>query len=278
MRTQKEKGRIFRDLHNGSALFVIPNPWDAGTAKLLTQLGYKALTTTGAGFAFTLGRPDGAGRLSRREVLANAAAIAEATDLPVAADLENGFGDTPKDCAQTIRLAIKAGLVGGSIEDVFGAHDNPVYEMGLAVDRVRAAAAAAHDAPIDFCLTARADGLHFGQSLKDVIARLQAYQEAGADCVYAPGLKTRAEIEAVTSSVDVPVNVAMGYPGDRFTVSDLQELGVRRVSLGSVLARVALGAFVDAARQTLEHGTFDYGLSGIDFGELNRIFAAPLSH
>src|SRR5216684_5837173 len=209
MLTQAEKGRMFRALHERDRAFIIPNPWDVGTARLLAHLGFEALATTSMGYAFSLGRRDNT--LDREETLANASAIASATHLPVSADLENGFGDAPEIVAETIKLAAAAGVVGGSIEDATGRSDHPIYEVEHAIERVRAAVAAARALPFPFTLTARAENyLHGRPDLKDTIKRLQAYQEAGADVLYAPGLATRDDIAAVVSSVDRPVNVVMG--------------------------------------------------------------------
>src|SRR5664279_168919 len=210
--TQIEKGLRFRALHERDRAFIIPNPYDVGTALLLAELGFEALATTSAGFAFTLGRRDGG--LTRDQAIAGAHAIAAATDLPVSADLENGFGDAPETAAETIRLAAAAGVVGGSIEDSTGQNDSPIYEIGFAAERVQAAVAAARTLPFTFTLTARAENyLHGRTDLNDTIKRLQTFQEAGADVLYAPGLTTPNEIAAVVSSVDRPVNVLMGLPG-----------------------------------------------------------------
>jgi 2-methylisocitrate lyase-like PEP mutase family enzyme len=213
--TQAEKGRRFRALHERDGAFIIPNPYDVGTAHLLAHLGFEALATTSAGYAFTLGHRDGA--LTREHALAGAQAIASATDSPVSADLENGFGDAPDAAAETIRLAAAAGVVGGSIEDSTGRSGSPIYELELAADRIRAAAAAARALSFPFTLTARAENhLHGRPDIDDTIKRLQAYQEAGADVLYAPGLTTKDDITAVVSSVDRPVNVLMGLPGLHF--------------------------------------------------------------
>jgi 2-methylisocitrate lyase-like PEP mutase family enzyme len=196
MPTQAEKGKIFRALHQRDRAFIIPNPWDAGTARLLAHLGFEALATTSMGYAFSIGQRDGT--LSREQTLANAAVLAQATNLPVSADLEKGFGDAPEDAAETIRLAAAAGVVGGSIEDATGRADNPIYELKDAAERVRAAVEAARSLPFTFTLTARAENyLHGRPDLKDTIERLQAYQEAGADVLYAPGLATKEDIAAV---------------------------------------------------------------------------------
>src|SRR5919202_5858870 len=209
--SQTEKGKQFRALHERPGAFVIPNPWDAGTARILTHLGFEALTTTSAGLAFTLGRPDGAGRVTRDETIANAKAIADATDLPVAADLENGFGDAPEAAAETIRLAGEVGgIVGGSIEDATGDPRRPIYDFAHAVERVAAAAEAARALPFPFVFVARAENfLHGRPDLDDTIRRLQAFERAGADVLFAPGIKDAAEIRTLCASVGKPVNVLM---------------------------------------------------------------------
>ena len=269
--TQAEKGRIFRALHERTSAFIIPNPWDVGTARLLAQLGFEALATTSAGYAFSMGRPDGSVR--RDEMLAHVAAIAAATDLPVSADLEHGYGDDPGTAAETIRLAAAAGLVGGSIEDSTGRADQPVYELALAADRIRAVAEAVHALPFPFTLTARAENYLVGRpDLKDTIQRLQAYQEAGADVLYAPALVSPDDIAAVVSSVDRPVNVVMGLQGVSLTLAELAAIGVKRVSVGSALSRAALGAFMRAAREMREQGSFSFAAAAASSRDLNALF------
>ena len=276
MVSQKEKAEAFRDLHQKPGTFVIPNPWDAGSAKILASLGFEALATTSAGFAFTLGRPDAKGEISRDETLRNAAAIVEATDLPVSADLENGFGAAPEGAAETIRLAARVGLVGGSIEDATGNDNQPILELGLAVDRIRAAVEAARSSIFPFTLTARAENYLYGRpDLADTIKRLQAFQEAGADVLYAPGLKTLGDIGSVARSVDRPVNVVMGLSGSTLTVAQLAAVGVKRISVGSSLARAALGAFQRAAEEIRDHGSFTYAADALTFAQLNKQFTAP---
>ena len=255
--TQKEKGERFRALHERPGAFVIPNPWDAGTARMLETLGFEALTTTSAGLAFTLGKRDGEGAVTREETLANAKAIADAVDLPVAADLENGFGHSPEAAAETIRLAGEAGLVGGSIEDATGDTKKPFYDLPLAIERVHAAAEAAHKLPFPFVFVARCENFVHGRpDLDDTIRRLQAYEKAGADCLYAPGLVTAEQIRAVCSAVEKPVNVVMGLKTSAFSVAELAAMGVRRISVGAALSRVALGAFLEAAKEIRERSTF----------------------
>jgi 2-methylisocitrate lyase-like PEP mutase family enzyme len=269
--SQAEKARTFRTLHERGGAFIIPNPWDVGTARLLAHLGFEALATTSMGYAFSLGRLDNS--LNREETLTNASAIASATLLPVSADLENGFGDAPEVVAETISLAAQAGVVGGSIEDATGRAEQPIYEIEEAIDRVRAAVAAARYLSFPFTLTARAENyLHGRPDLKDTIKRLQAYQEAGADVLYAPGLATKEDIAAVVSSVDRPVNVLMGLQGVRLSLDELSAIGVKRVSVGSTLCRTALAAFLSAAKEMREHGTFTFAAEAASPKEISAIF------
>lgn len=271
MATQAEKGKLFRSLHERDHAFIIPNPWDVGTARILAHLGFEALATTSMGFAFSIGKRDY--DVDRKDVLAHISALAAATDLPISADLENGFGDAPETAAETIRLAAAAGVVGGSIEDSTGRPENPIYEIKFAAERVRAGVEAARSLPFTFTFTARAENyLHGRPDLKDTIARLQAFQEAGADVLYAPGLNTREEIAAVVSSVDKPVNVIMGRAGARLSLAELSAMGVRRISVGSALARTALGIFLCAAREMKEQGTFDFAKDAVSPKEINAIF------
>lgn len=263
---QAEKFEAFKALHNGPDAFVIPNPWNGGTARILTSLGFQALATTSAGYAFSIGRRDSAAGLTRDEILANAREIVEATDLPVSADLEDGFGDAPEICAETIKMAAASGLVGGSIEDATGNPDRPIFDFNLAVERVSAAAEAARSASL--LLTARSENFLYGRpDLEDTVARLQAFADAGADALYAPGLPTIEAIRAVCDAIDKPVNVVMGLEGSAFTVEALQEAGVRRISVGGSFARAALGAFIRAAREVKVHGTFTYAADAIPDAE-----------
>jgi 2-methylisocitrate lyase-like PEP mutase family enzyme len=275
MLTQAEKAVIFQTLHQGPRVFVIGNPWDAGSARILTSLGYQALSTTSAGLAFTLGRRDGTRSLSRAEALANARSIVEATSLPVAADLENGYGHKPEDAAETIRLAAEAGLVGGSIEDATGDQSDPIYEFNLAVERIAAAAEVAHGLAFPFMLVARAENyLHDRPDLDDTIRRLQAFEKAGAEVLYAPGLSRPEEIRTVCTSVKKPVNVLMGLKGaTRLTVPELGELGVRRISVGSGFSRAALTAFVHAAREVMDDGTFTFADETLYMSDLAAMFS-----
>lgn len=268
---QAEKGKTFRALHERDGAFIIPNPWDVGTARVLAHFGFEALATTSMGYAFSVGRRDNT--LGREETMAYAATMASAINLPVSADLENGFGDTPEIVAETIRLAAAAGVVGGSIEDATGRSDHAIYDLEAAVERVRAAVAAARALPFPFTLTARAENyLHGRPDLADTIKRLQAYQEAGADVLYAPALASKDDIAAVVRSVDRPVNVLMGLQGVQLSLVELSAIGVRRVSVGSSLSRTALGAFLRAATEMREQGTFTFASQAVSPKEINSIF------
>ncbi len=260
------KFEAFKRLHDRPGAFVIPNPWDAGSARILTALGFEALATTSAGFAFSIGRRDSAGGLTREQVLENASAIVQATDLPVSADLEEGFGPAPEDCAETIRAAGRIGLVGGSIEDATGDPDDPIFAFDHAVERVAAACEAARGLP--FLLTARAESFLWDRpDLDDTIRRLQAFSEVGADVLYAPGLPSLDAIRTVCAAVDRPVNVVMGLSGVPLSVDQLQDAGVKRISVGGSFARAALGAFVRAAKEVREHGTFTYATDALPDAE-----------
>jgi 2-methylisocitrate lyase-like PEP mutase family enzyme len=255
MTSQSEKAARFLQLHRPGNPLLLPNPWDQGSARVLASLGFAALATTSSGFAATLGRLDGS--VSRDEALAHAAAVAAATDLPVSADLENCFADDPAGVARTVTLAVEAGLAGCSVEDSARGGDDPVYDLGLAAERVAAAAEAAHAGPVRLVLTARAENyLHGRPDLADTIARLQAYQAAGADVLFAPGLTSLADIRQVVTAVDRPVNVlaVAGAPA----VGELAGAGVSRVSVGGAFAFAALGALVDAAAELRDKGTYGY--------------------
>jgi 2-methylisocitrate lyase-like PEP mutase family enzyme len=272
VRTQAEKAEAFRALHARPRAFIIPNPYDVGTARMLARLGFEALATTSAGFAFSAGLLDN--QVGRERMLAHVAQIADATDLPVSADLENGFGDGPETVAETIRLAASTGIVGGSIEDSIDRPGEKVYDLGLATDRIRAAVEAKRALPFPFTLTARAENFLVGiPDLKDTIRRLQAYQEAGADVLYAPCITTREEITTVVKSVDRPVNFLMGTQPQRFTLEELSGMGVRRVSVGSALSAAALGAFLRAAREMRTTGTFTYTQEAAGFGEISKLLS-----
>jgi len=268
------KAIAFKNLHQQEGIFVIPNPWDAGSARILESLGFKALATTSGGLAFSLGKPDGHAAITREETLKNARSIIEATSLPVSADLENGYGDDPATCAETIRLAAAAGLSGGSIEDATGNPNVPIYPFELAVERVKAAVQAAKSLPHPFTLTARAENLIYGiPDLKDTIKRLEAFADAGADVLFAPGLKTREDIEAVVKAVAPrPVNVIMGLAGQTLTLDMLQQMGVKRVSVGSALMRATYGAFFRAAEEILQQGTFSFSADAKPYADLNKLF------
>ena len=255
MTNQSEKAARFLDLHRPGNPLLLPNPWDQGSARLLASLGFQALATTSSGFAMTLGRLDGS--VSRDEALAHAAAIAGATGLPVSADLENGFADDPGGVARTVTLAAQTGLAGCSVEDFTGRDDEPIYDIGLAAERVAAAAEAARTATARLVLTARAENfLHGRPDLADTITRLQAYQAAGADVLYAPGLTSLADIRQVVTALDRPVNV-LAMPGTP-PVSELAEAGVSRVSVGGAFAYAALSALADAAAELRDEGTYGY--------------------
>ena len=255
MDDQRAAAQRFLELHEGDEPLLLPNPWDAGSAKLLASLGFEALATTSSGFAATLGRSDYS--VTRDEAIEHAAAIVEATGLPVSADLENAFADDPDGVAETVVLALGAGLAGCSVEDATGRAEDPIYAAGAAAERVAAAAEVAHSGSVHLVLTARAENrLHGRDDLADTIARLQAYQEAGADVLYAPGLRGLEDIRAVVGSVDRPVNV-LARPGAP-AVAELASAGVARISVGGAFAFAALGAVVEAARELREEGTYGF--------------------
>ena len=257
MPTQHEKAEQLRALHAGPRAFVIANAWDAGSARILAGLGYSALATSSGAAAGVLGRRDG--RITRDEALAHCRAIVEATDLPVIADLENGFGHSPGHAAETIRLAAATGLVGGSIEDATGNPDKPLYGFAEAVERVAASVAAARSLPFHFTLTARCENFLRGNpDLEDTIARLRAFEDAGADVLFAPALPDLASVRLVCSALKKPVNFMVGIRGMSFSVAELEDAGVRRISLATSLWRAAMAGLVDAAREAKEQGTFTY--------------------
>jgi 2-methylisocitrate lyase-like PEP mutase family enzyme len=272
MTSQSDKAAAFRALHAGPGAFVIPNPWDVGSVKLLALAGYRALATTSAGMAWSLGRPDGG--VGREGALAHARAIVGASELPVSADLENGFGDAPADCAETVRGAAAAGLVGCSIEDATGRADDPIYPLEVAVARVQAAVAAARALPFPFTLTARAENfLHGRPDLADTLRRLQAFAAAGADVLYAPGLSTREQVAAVVQAVAPrPVNLLASPALGAITVAEIGALGVKRISVGGLLARAAYSAALRAAREMATSGTFAFAKEAVPFVELNGMF------
>jgi 2-methylisocitrate lyase-like PEP mutase family enzyme len=270
--TQAEKGRAFRALHERAEAFIIPNPWDLGSARLLEGLRFEALATTSAGYAFSRGQRDR--MVGRDAMIAHVAEIASTVNLPISVDLENGFGDDPQIVAETIRLAAAAGAVGGSIEDSTGRADQPLYERAHAVDRIRAAVAAARALPFRFTLTARAENFLFARpDVEDAIQRLQAYQEAGADVLYAPGLPSADAISSLVRSVDRPVNVVMGLKGPLLTLASLSALGVKRVSVGSALSRCALGALFRAVHEMRESGTFTWSTQAAKFADITALLS-----
>ena len=267
--SQAGKAADFGKLHRGPAAFVIANPWDAGSARVLAGLGFAALATSSGASAGVLGRRDG--RVTRGEAIAHARAIVEATDLPVSADLERGFGDAPEDAAETIRQAAQAGLVGGSIEDASGNKEQPIYAVSHAAERIAAAAQVARSLPFPFMLTARAENfLHGKADLDNTIRRLQAFERAGADVLFAPGLPDLAAVKLVCSSVGKPVNFMAGIRGKSFSVAELEVAGVRRVSLATSLWRAAMTGLVEAGREIREKGTFCYLDRTLPTAEVSR--------
>lgn len=272
MDDQDSRFEHFKSLHLQDQAFVMPNPWDAGSARILSAMGFKALATTSAGYAFSVGKRDSFSSLSRDEILSNAADIVASTHLPVSADLEDGFGASAEDCADTVLKACAIGLVGGSIEDATGDVNGPILHMSQAVERIRATAQAIRGRP--FILTARAENFICGRpDLNDTIARLQAFSEAGADVLYAPGLPDLEAIRTVCAEVDKPVNVLMGLAGPRYTVQQLSDAGVRRISVGGSFARAASAALRRAALEVMDHGTFDYAKDAIPDAELAALMA-----
>jgi 2-methylisocitrate lyase-like PEP mutase family enzyme len=267
--TQAEKGARFKALHEGPRAFVIANPWDAGSARILAGLGFVALATSSGASAGSLGRRDG--NVTRNEALVDARAIVDATDLPVSADLEKGFGDSPEDAAETIRQAAQVGLVGGSIEDASGDKRQPVYSLAHATERVAAAAEAAHGLAFPFLLTARAENfLHGKADLDDTIRRLQAFEKAGADVLFAPGLPDLAAVGAVCAAVAKPVNFMVAIRGKSWSVAELEAAGVRRISVASSLWRAAMTGLIEAGREIREKGTFGYLDHALPTSEVSR--------
>lgn len=271
MPTQREKAQKFIDLHQRETAFIIPNPYDAGTARLLALAGFEALATTSGGYAFTAGKADN--HVNRDEILGYVREIVSATDLPISADLENGYGDSPEAVAETIRLAAATGIVGASIEDLSRSETNPIYDFDLAVDRVRAAAEAASKLDFPFTLTARTENYLAGRpDLDDTIKRLQAFEQAGANVLYAPGIATREEVSEILSSISKPLNVLVGPPTLPNNREELSALGVKRISVGSALARTALGAFLRAVSEMTEQGTFTFTGDAASYQQLNEFF------
>lgn len=276
MKTQKEKSEAFERLHLNGRCFVIPNPWDAGSARLLEHLGFQALATTGAGFAFSQGKSDLS--INAKDMLPRLSLLCAITSLPISADLQNGFGHSPEAAATTITEAAQTGIVGCSIEDASGDPAHPIYDIGLARERIQYAASAAAALGFKFMLTARAENYFYGKSdLADTIRRLQAYQDAGADVLFAPGVQSKADIQSILNSIDRPLNVLMGLQGEQLTLAELNELGVARVSLGGSLARTAYSAMINAIKDITSTGCFSYASTAITGKEINAIFDRPHS-
>jgi len=266
-----EKGRLFQELHRRPGVLLIPNPWNAGSARILAGLGFEAFTTSSAAAAGVLGRCDG--KLSRDETLAHARTIVEATDLPVAADLEHGFGDSPATVAETIRMAASVGLVGGSIEDARVEREKPIYDLSLAVARIEAAAEAARGLAFPFTLVARAENFVRGNpNLDDTIKRLVAYEKAGADVLFAPGLPDLASVRAVCAAVSKPMNFAVGGRGRSFSVAELADAGVKRISFAASFYRAAMTGLIDAAKEAREKGSFTFIDHTVVTPELNQFY------
>ena len=269
--TTNSRESSFRALHQREGAFVIPNPWDIGSARILASMGFEALATTSAGMAFALGRKEG--MVSRADTLEHCRTIVDATALPVSADLERGFGDSADSVAETILAAAQTGLAGGSIEDYSGDPGNPIFEFNLAVERIAAAVDASRSLAQDFVLTARSENFLWGRrDLDDTIKRLQAFSKAGADVLYAPGLPDLDSVRRVCAEVDKPVNIVMGLSSTGFTVPELAAAGVKRISVGASFARAAYGAFVNAATEVINDGSFAYADSAIGFAEMNAFF------
>lgn len=274
MRSDHDKAVAFRKMHeqatdSGTPAFVIPNPWDRGSARMLAGCGFQALATSSAGFAFTQGKCDGA--IARSDALAHARAIADLVDVPISADLENGYGHSAAEVATTVTLAGETGIAGCSIEDATGNEDSPIYEKGLAVERIEAAVEAARALSFPFTLCARAENfLHGHPALDDTIDRLQAFDAAGADVLYAPGLPDIEAVRLVCASVSKPVNVLASGALARYSVAELSEAGAARISLGSVLARHAFGQLHLAAREMLDRGSFDFASNAGSFEQINQ--------
>lgn len=267
----KHQPSVFRELHERIGAFVIPNPWDVGSARILAGLGFEALATTSAGMAFAMGVPEGT--VNKEATLKHCREMVSATSLPVSADLEKGFGDTPQSVFETIKAASATGLAGCSIEDHTGSKDNPIYDLSLATERIAAARQACDELPKDFVLTARCENLLWGKpALDEVIQRLQSYEQAGADVLYAPGLHDLDTIKKVCSAMTKPVNIVMGMPGATFNINELAEVGVKRISIGSSFARLAYGSLVDAANEIRQDGTFGFSEKAIGFNDLEAYF------
>lgn len=272
--SQSDKGRLFAALHQRDRVFVLPNPWDVGSAKMLAGLGFEALATTSAGYAFSVGQADFIGSLSRERAIAHANDIVNATPLPVSADLENGYGDSPEAVQETIRAAANAGLVGCTIEDTTGDKSNPIYDKAFAVERIAAAVEAVQSLKVPFTLTARAENyLHGRPDLADTIERLQGYESVGADVLYAPGLPDLTTIKTLCDSVSKPVNVVAGIALKGVSVADLDKAGATRISVGSSLARTAIGSMLKTATDILNDGSFEGFESAAGFSEIEALLA-----
>ena len=270
MPSQAEKGRLFKERHSKPGILLLPNPWDAGTAKLLASLGFEALATTSLGMSNALGRVDGDGAVSRAELLENCRVIAEATDLPVNADLENGYADDPKEAAIILRDAAAVGIVGGSIEDWSG---EKIYDFNHAVERVVAGVEMARSLPVPFTFVARAENLIRGRpDMDDTIKRLQAFEKAGADVLYAPGLRDLASMKLVASAVSKPINVVMSAGDPALTAAEMEAVGVKRISVGGALSRLALAAFMKGAREMKDQGGFTWMRDTLPTKDLKPIF------
>jgi len=268
------KATIFKALHTRPGIFVMPNAWEAGSAKILASLGFEAIASTSAGLAYSMGKPDGESKITREDTIKNAGAIVNATNLPVSADLENGYSDDPESCAQTILLAAGVGLVGGSIEDATGQPEEPILPFELSLERIRVAVNVARSLPFPFTLTARAENLIYGRpDLRDTIRRLEAFADAGADVVFAPGLRTREEVSMVVKAVaPCPVNVVIGSGQQGFTVKVLEDLGVKRISLGSSLIRAAYTGLLNASEEISKKGSFGFTDETVSYSVFNDLF------
>tara|TARA_R100000005_G_scaffold95806_1_gene78895 strand:- start:25377 stop:26237 length:861 start_codon:yes stop_codon:yes gene_type:complete len=268
----REKAELFKALHQRQKAFILPNPWDAGSAKMLTALGFEALATTSAGYAFSSGKGTAIGEISREEALDHAAGILAATSLPVSADFENGYGHKPEDVAETVRRAAEIGLAGCTIEDTTGDPNNPIYDRGQAIERIAAAAEVVAGLDRPFMLTARAENYLFGRpDFADTLARLQGYEAVGADVLYAPALPDLETIATVCREVSKPVNIVAGIGLPGITIAELEKVGVRRISVGSAFARLAFGAMVSAAREIRETGSFAPFQSAATFASLEKL-------
>ncbi|HEY4150470.1 MAG TPA: isocitrate lyase/phosphoenolpyruvate mutase family protein [Chitinophagaceae bacterium] len=273
IQSQSHKTKLFKSLHERPGCFVIPNAWNAGSAKILTAMGFEAIATTSGGLAFSLGLRDGTRDVTREDNLANAKEIVSATALPVSCDFENGYSHSAAGLAQSIELAAETGLAGASIEDATGTAGSPIYELKEATERVRAAVEAANKLPFPFLITARAENfLHGRNDLKDTIKRLQHFEEAGAHVLFAPGLKSKEDILTVLKEIHRPLNVIMGFAGAGLAVAELADMGVKRISVGSALCRAAFGSFIQAAREIKEKGTFQFAESTISYKEISNMF------